>query len=189
MSTKQPLRSLLKMRKVVRFLTKHPHNDKYHGVLLAAHEQHLIFRVVDNFRFDGVLVLPMKQLKKVQGGQNEIVFDQIMFKEKKLAVPPCPAWILKAPSIEALVQAMLKRGLWPVVETRRGKETALYLGPVTNAGESSFSLYCYNSYGQWEKEYRLSYRDIFKIEFFDDYSTPFNAYMAKRPPAKEMTKV
>ena len=38
--------------------------------------------------------------------------------------------------------------------------------------------------GKWEKEYYRRFEDIFKVEVFDGYSTSFNAFMAKRVPAK-----
>ena len=79
----------------------------------------------------------------------------------------------------------LKReDIWPAIEVLYKSNMSLYMGPVTDISKTSLKIYCYDVNGNWEKEYELDYRDVFKIEINSRYVRHFNEYMrTKKRPA------
>jgi hypothetical protein len=81
-----------------------------------------------------------------------------------------------------VIRELQKRDVWPGVEiiSNRNAETAFYIGPITRTADDYFYLRCYDAAGKWEKEYRLTYDEIFRIELNSNYCSRFNAHMRKR---------
>jgi hypothetical protein len=44
-------------------------------------------------------------------------------------------------------------------------------------GKDIFKLYYYNAAGQWEKEYKIGFNDVIRIEWVGKYCVHFNKYM------------
>ena len=71
--------------------------------------------------------------------------------------------------------------IWPIVEILfeiDGKlETDFYIGPIIKIERYGFWICPYDGAGKWEEEYFIEFKEIFKIEFDDQYSSTFNNYM------------
>ena len=113
--------------------------------------------------------------------QGEILGENDKFKKLKT-----PEWLRGCTSLRDLLENLMKRDIWPAVEILfdNNKDDALYLGPITRIEEDNFWIRCYDAAGKWEKEYRLTLDEIFRVEFDSRYCTNFNAYMRRRPLGK-----
>ena len=93
-----------------------------------------------------------------------------------------PEWIAGCENIKEVIASIKRRDIWAAIGTLFNEQTdsALYLGPITRTGTENFFLKCYDAAGEWEKEYELSYDEIFRIEFDSRYCTHFNKYMRSK---------
>ena len=75
----------------------------------------------------------------------------------------------------------MRRDIWPGVEIVYNiyTESAFYIGPITRTADDHFFLKHYDADGKWDKEYRIEYDLVFKIELDSNYINRFNMYMRK----------
>ena len=57
------------------------------------------------------------------------------------------------------------------------KDYFLYLGSITKFGDHSFWIRSYDADGKWEKQFEISFSEVFRIEFGSRYCNHFNDYM------------
>jgi hypothetical protein len=144
----------------------------------------ILLQVINDFKLGGVIALPIQSLKSIRSGLLEKTMDEIIFENgqiKKLNKTP---WFRKVDNIGLMLMECWHRKIWPIVEIQSEKSGALYIGPITGIYPKGFDIFCYGAEGKWEKIYRLTYKEVFRVEVFDDYSKYFNRYMAKRIPKK-----
>ncbi len=175
------LKKYSKTRQLVRLITDHPDGDKYSGLMLACLPDMVLFRSESNFQLDGIIALPLKHLKSVHSGINETVYMKILTRAQGSKKPNTPVWITRVRNIPQLVAECQNRNHWPVVETLSKGSGALYIGPISDLDSSGFRIFAYSAEGTWEKNYWLSWKEVFKVEILDFYSTHFNRYMKKIP--------
>ncbi|MGH9941080.1 MAG: hypothetical protein ACRD9R_01830 [Pyrinomonadaceae bacterium] len=163
----------------MRFKCRHPDEDNFDGVITHIKSSFIVLREEDAFEFDGFVILPKKVIKGIRDGRYERCGNQIIRFNGVLRKLRAPHWLDSCETIPQVFASMMRRDIWPAVEIvfNEERESALYLGPITNLNDEQFSLKCYDAAGKWEKTYKLSYDEIFKIEFDSSYCKHFNAYM------------
>ena len=163
----------------VRFKTLHPDGDAYNGIVVLLRRMFVVLKAISDFEFDGFVVLPKRVITGYRDSDFEALENEIIQKKYILNELRAPNWLWTCLTLRDLLETLERHRIWPGVEVlfNDGKESAFYLGPITEVKAETFSLYCYDGAGHWEKEYKMDYGDILKIQFGDKYSRYFNKYM------------
>ena len=182
MSLKRKYNKSLTEKWCMRFKTRHPDGDNYDGIVTHVKPGFIVMREEENFELDGVIILPKRFIKGFRDAKNEQCCNEILRHHGALQKLRPVRWLNSCETIPQVVAGMMRRDIWPGVETisEQGGESAFYLGPITGADSDHFSLRCYDAAGEWEKEYELGYDEIFRIEFDSKYCNHFNEYMKSR---------
>lgn len=162
----------------IRFATDHPDDDQYSGIVIHKTNTLVFIYMIDDFEVDGMLVLPRKRITKVRDSEFEECENKIIRANCEIKKIKTPRWLKSIKTIKEYVEYLMKKKVWPIIEVvDSDNNDALYIGPVTSVGKSSFTINSYDATGEWEKEYTLSYSDVFKIEINSRYANHFNNYM------------
>ncbi len=181
-------KKLCQLKKPVCLFTHHHDGDKYHGIMLSYQRDLILLEVDNDFVFDGVVALPTHQIKFLRYGGFEKTLAQIFSRFKLFKKRNHPSWLKKVKDVQQLISECYGRKLWPVVEIQFKKINALYIGPITSVEKNYFHIFAYDATGKWEKNYKLSYKEILKVQLFDKYSTYFNRFMRENPKTKILLK-
>ena len=165
----------------MRFKTRHPEGDAYDGIVVSITSEFMALREEDNFEFDGLQIFPKRSITGYRDNKFDRCCNDILRENGELRTLKVPAWLKKCSTVEKLLRNLMKRDIWPGVEILSDSDTAFYIGPVTRIEEEHWWIRCYDAAGKWEKEYRLTYDEIFRIELDSSYCNNFNAYMRRRP--------
>ncbi|MHC5083966.1 MAG: hypothetical protein ACYTET_08535 [Planctomycetota bacterium] len=134
----------------LRFKTYHPDGDTYDGIVT--------------------------HIQKFEKCGNTILQHNREIKKAK-----SPRWLDNCITFRQILEKLKQKDIWPAVEIifrdKQKTKTLFYIGPITQIKKNAFWIHCYDATGKWEKEYKIGYDEIFKIEFNDNYSRHFNAYM------------
>jgi len=182
------LKRLSQLKKSVRLLTRHHDGDTYDGIVLACHPELILFQLINDFKLGGIIALQTKFLKAVRLGPLEKLVDKIVDQNGQIKKLKRFPWLLKIETVQQMIKECRLRKIWPIVEVQSNKANSFYIGPVASTGEKDFQLFCYDAKGKWEKNYKLTYKEVIRIEIFDDYSKYFNQYMTKASPVKKGLK-
>jgi len=166
----------------LRFKTRHPDNDAYDGVVTHITRDFIILREEVDFEFDGIIILPKKSIKGYRDSKYETCCNEILRENGAMKKCHSPRWLDSCETLSQVFAQMKSRDIWPGVETlfNEGKENAFYIGPITRTEDHYFYILCYDAAGKWEKEYQLTYEEVFRIELNSRYCDNFNAYMRRR---------
>lgn len=172
----------LKKKQVVRFITKHPEGDCYDGVVVKDAKSFIAIALTDDFEFDGITILAKKYIKGYRDGEDEKCYNEIIKFNGQINKIKVPTWLKNCKTLEDIARQFKKLNIWPAIEVLfdKGKDSALFIGPVLGGNNKEFELYCYDAAGKWEDGYVLAYKEIFKIEFNYKYCKHFNKYMKSK---------
>lgn len=172
----------LKEKWCLKFKTRHPDDDKYNGIVLHIKNNFIVLHEMVSLVFNGIIILPKKHIIGYRDSRFESCYNEIIRQNGEINKCRSPHWLDLCNTIPDVLKQMMQRNIWPGVEVlfKKGKESAYYLGPITEIGNNHFYIWCYDAAGKWEKEYKLTYNEIFKIDFNDNYTKNFNAYMRKQ---------
>ena len=178
------LNNARRLNKGVRLITNHPEGDQYDGYVLKCNREMVILQDENDFMFDGIIAFPLRSVKRIRIGALEKVRNEIVKKFGLRRKIKKSIWLLKTNSLRQIIDECRRRNVWPIIESRKKKTTALFIGPITSVGQNDFEIYVYDALGKWEGGYNLPYKDVFRIELFDAYSTNFNRYMRQKKKIK-----
>ncbi len=166
----------------LRFKTKHPNGDSYDGVITNLKKRFVILREEIDFEFEGLIIVQKKFIKSCRDGKYEQCCNEILRTNDAMKKCSSPRWINVCETMVELLTAIKTRGHWPGIETLFDNNTdyAFYIGPITQIGDKSCHMYCYDAAGKWEKEYEIKYDEILRISLYDRYGKHFNKYMSSR---------
>jgi hypothetical protein len=183
-SWEQKLNKSLTEKSCLRFKTRDSEGKVYEGIVTHSTSTFVIFNHVIDFELDGFVVLPKSYIRSVRDSSFEQCANEILLYNGQIKKQHIPAWLADCKTIKDVIAKLQEQDIWPSVETfvNRKKETALYLGPITQVEETSFFLNCYDAAGKWEKNYQLYYGAIYRICINGKYETNFNAYMRRAAP-------
>jgi len=183
MTITEKLRESLERRRCMRLKTRHPDGDRIDGVVVGLTKTIVVLHQVEDFEFDGFVVMPKKLVAGVRDGKYEACGNEILRENGALQTCRPPRWLEPCETLFDVVAAMKRRDMWPFVETiaKSGKRTECRIGPITAIRDEHFNLRGYDAAGGWEEHATLHFADVFKVEFGSRYCEHFNAYMRKRP--------
>lgn len=169
----------LKNKWCLRIETAHPDEDAYDGVVIYDKTDFVALREEKDFEFDGVVIIQKKFVKGIRDANFEKCINKILRHNGEIEKISAPEWINGCESIKELFASIKRRDIWAGIEIVFNKQTdsAFYLGPITRVGAKDFFIKCYDAEGEWEKEYELSYDEVFRVEFDSKYCNHFNKYM------------
>jgi len=162
-------------KSIIRLKTIHPDGDTLDGVVVHKSRNYIVIARLYDFEFDGFVLLPKKVIKGYRDGHFEECFSKIIRHNGEIKKIEPPKWLEKCISIKSILQFLQAHNIWPAIELL--SYSSLYLGKITDVRKDAASIYCYDAKGEWEVEYKIPYRKIFKIEFESKYCTHFNNYM------------
>jgi hypothetical protein len=163
----------------LRLKTDHPDGDTFDGVITQISKDFVVICQEEAFEFDGIVILPKKFITGCRDNKFERCGNEILRMNGALKKCRMPQWLNGCESLPDILAALKERDIWPGIEAIFGKKptNAFYLGPVTGIAADRFSIKCYDAAGNWEKDYWLKYKRIFKIEIDSQYCRHFNKYM------------
>jgi len=169
----------LKDKWVTRFITNHPDEDNYDGVVMSISKSFIVIKEAKDFEFDGTVILPKKTIRGYRDSKFEQCYNSILRKNGQFKNLKTPDWMTNCTSIRDIIHELMRHNVWPGIEVLldEEKESAFYIGPIVETLKNSFSIKCYNAAGEWENVYRIDYKDIFRMEFDSKYCNYFNDYM------------
>lgn len=170
-------------RSCMRFQTRHPDGDAYQGVITHIQKGFVVLREQVDFEWDGVVVLPKRFIKGVRDSKSDHCTNEILRQNGMMERLHPAEWLDACETIPQLIAALMRHDTWPIVEAfREGDDDPLfYIGRIMEVTEDDFVLKHYTAYGQWDKDYRLAYRNTLRIEFDSTYCNHFNTYMRSKP--------
>lgn len=182
MNLEQKFDKSLKNNWFILFETLHPDGDSYDGVVTHNKSDFIALREEKDFELDGIVIIPKKFIKKIRDGKFEKCGNAIIRQNGEIEKISAPDWIEACENVGQLIKALKRKGIWAAVEIVFDDQTAsaYYIGPITRAGARDFDIRCYDAAGQWEKEYTISYDEVFRIEIDSKYSNHFNRYMKSK---------
>lgn len=185
MSLTKKYQKSLQEKWCIRLNTLHPDGDAYDGVVTHIKRSFIVLKVSRDFEFDGIMVFPKKFIKGYRDGKFEQCENEILRENGEIPKCQSPDWLDLCDSLPQVIAEMKQRDIWPGIEIlfNDKSENAFYIGPITQLAGDKFFLNCYDAAGQWEKDYKLTYSEIFRIEFDTKYCTHFNNYMRKHSSA------
>lgn len=178
---KQDLAALADSHWAIQVRTKHPDGTTIDGVVLDDKKTYIVLQEISSFEPDGVIVLPKKWIKSIRNGKIEKCMNEVLQQQPAIDYGAVGASYRAFDKIEELIMHLHVADIWPAIEVLFNGQASLYMGPVTAVGKRSFTLACFDAAGEWEKEYELEYREIFKIEIDSKYVAHLNAYMRRKP--------
>ena len=164
----------------MKFNTKHPDGDSYHGVVLNNFRSYILIGEVLDFHFYCFKALPKKHIKSIRDNKYDKATTDILNFNNEVKKFKAPKWSKKCNNIEELLRTIKKKGIWPTIEVKYADEPEriyFFIGPVTSIEEGEASILCYGADGKWKKEYYFDIKEIFSITWGDKYSETFNDYM------------
>lgn len=184
MTHKEALQKSLEGKLCMRFFTHHPDKDHYDGIITQLRKEFFVLQEERDFEWDGTQLFPNRALKGALDNKNYACYTEILRQNGAIESFQPVAWLDSCDTLRDVFMQLKERDIWPGVETLYDKKrkSAFYIGPLTNISDKHFSLWCYDAEGKWEKEYRLSYKSVFRIAIDDKYVKHFNAYMRKQAP-------
>ena len=182
MTAAQRYRKSLTKKWCMRFKTNHPDGDAYDGIVTHIKPRFIVLHEEKDFAFDGLVVLPKKNIKGFRDGAYERCFNEILRHSGAIKELRRVPWLRNADSIPRLIAALMQRDIWPAIETIDDARTdsSFYIGPITGVFADRFTIMHYDATGEWDAEYELEFREVFRIEFGSKYCEQFNAYMRRR---------
>ncbi len=184
MSLTEKIAESHKKQLVIRLRTRYPDGDIYDGMITHIRKPFIVLASLSNFAFDGIVVLPKKVISGYRDGKYERRTNSIMQFNGNIKKNKTPKWLDKCETLADIVAALQKNDIWPCIETihRSGSDTDVdfYIGRITDVGERCFNIHHYDAAGEWEGECEIDYKDLFRIEFNDEYSRQFNKYMKEQ---------
>lgn len=179
MSLKQKCEKSLNEKWCMRFKTTHSDGYNYDGIVTHIKPNFIAIREEVDFELDGVIIFPKRSIKGFRDDVYDECCNQILRHNGALKKLRPLRWLDSCETIPQIISVMMRRDIWPGIETRseRKDEWAFYIGPITALGSKQFALWCYDPAGRWEKEYTISYSEIFRIELDSRYCNHFNEYM------------
>ena len=160
-----------------RFERKKINDTVITGTVVAESENLILIHQVDDFQFDGYIVLRQRDLTQAGTSDWERHEEKIMRAEKLWQNPPKSVRSLPLDDWRALLTAFV--GKTVIVENER-KEDFL-IGPVVSCDERAVNLHLFDATGEWQDVERMVYRDITCVQFGDRYSTIHARHLPPRP--------
>ena len=181
MSLEKKYKKSLDEQWCLRFKTRHPDEDNYDGVVTHIKKGFIVLRQEEAFEFDGTVILSKKSIAGYRDDKHEQCVNSILRENGAIKKCYAPRWLGSCETLQEVIAELMRRDIWPGIEIvwKENTKSAFYLGLVTRMMDDHFYLRCYDAAGKWEKEYKLRYEEIFRIEINSMYCRHFNAYMRK----------
>ena len=166
------------------FRTKHPEGDRFRGVVTEIKRSFIVLREEYELDFDGIIIAPKKYLKGCRDTKHEAISNRILRYTGAIKKAKSPKWLNNCDNLPDVILQIKKRDIWPIIEIIFDFEgetiSDFYLGRIVEIKNEGFMMQPYDSTGNWDELYYIEYKEIFKIQFEDQYSTIFNDYMRNK---------
>jgi hypothetical protein len=186
MSLAEKYRKSKDLKWSMKFSTHHPDGDSYYGIVSHIAKNFIVVMKHDEFVFNGTLVLPKKVIKACRDRNYDTCANAVLRHSGNIRQFKPQRWLDRCQTLKEVLEKLKQKDIWPVVEimyiTGRKTKTAFYIGKITRIEKDAFWIFDYGADGQWQKEWEIKYREVFKVEFDDSYTRYFNAYMKDRLP-------
>ena len=172
----------LRRKSVIRLMTSHLNGDAIDGIVLHQTADYVVFALEMDFEFNGIAFLSKKFVRGIRDSKYEKCYNKIVRFNKSIDKVRIPDWVKDCLCLEDVLKQLKRKSIWPGVEMVFSKKntknnSAFYIGPIQDVNSNEFQIYSYDADGSWEKCYKLHIDEIFKIGFYDRYSTHFNKFV------------
>lgn len=147
------------------------------GTIVAESENLILIHQVDEFLFNGFIVLRKRDLTLAGTSDWERYYEKLIRKEKLWQNPPKSVRSLPLDDWRALLTAFI--GTTVIIENERKDD--FLIGPVVACDERAVTVHQFDAAGAWENVERMLYRDITCVQFGDRYSTIHARHLPPRP--------
>lgn len=171
------LNSSKRKKLMIRIKTRHPDGDCFDSVVLENQKDFVVLQDFHDFESGGIVFVPKKWISGFRNGEFEKNFNKILrFIGDRKYIHPNEKF-KKFKSFKEIFEYLKAKDVWPIIEIVFKRSAVLYIGPITEVNDNSFKIYCYDANGKWEKNYKLNFRELFRMEIDSKYAKYFNKYM------------
>lgn len=155
-----------------------PEAGYYRGIVTHITDRYVAFQKIDDFEFDGTLVVSLKHISKVQAGSFSKATDRVIGHNKEIKNFRPPAWLKSCQTWEDLFLQLKSRNMWPSAEVVQKQDLWFLIGPILKVEEPGSYIQHYRGEGRWQKKPDpIAYKNLRLVMFGDRYSRSFNSYM------------
>jgi hypothetical protein len=148
-----------------------------HGYPLVLGQKLLLVQYLDDFQFDGYMIVRIKDITSVISGDSErfsefILKEEGIFNEiKNPQITNCDTW-------EIVINELKAIGKNIIIECEDIDEGKFYIGKIIEVTKNAVSFLYFDGVGKWDDASTIIYfKDITSIKFEDRYTTIISKYV------------
>lgn len=149
-----------------------------YGYIQLQSKKFILLQINNEFSLDGYAIILKRKLKAIRCNKYDKTSNKIHRAEgtlqKQYKVPD----FISLENWEQLFSSLKDADLHVIIECEDQEEADFFIGPLQKTGKNSVSILNYDPTGQFDKKpSKISYKDITKVTFGDQYSTVFRKYL------------
>ena len=153
--------------------------DEYRGIPIRRSRTLLALHKLDEFHFNGYIVVRLKDVVKIKRGRVEVTKQRILKATGVLDTHVGPDW-LRVGSWKSILTCLKRRGVCVCVGSALIKVDVFAIGDVHKLKDNAVVLNSFDAHGKWYKpKHKIKYSDITGIFFGDKYSVTFSEYVKR----------
>lgn len=152
------------------------------GFILAKSDEFLFIQDVNDFRYDGYVLIRRPDFDTIKHGRNEQMIKKILKGEGMLGEAYGYKGRMPLSNWKAIFDTLKKEDTHAVIRSVYKDEAEFWIGPIKRATEKRVVIHHYDATGTFNtKATTLGYEEIRMVYFGDRYSTTFRKYLKPSP--------
>jgi len=152
------------------------------GFLLTKSDEFLFIQDVNDFTYDGYVLIRRPDVGTIAHGRNEQMRKKILKGEGMLGEAYGYKGHMPLNSWKAIFDTLKKEDTHTVIRSVYKDEAEFWIGPIKRATEKRVAIHHYDATGAFNtKATTLNYEEIRMVYFGDRYSTTFRKYLKPFP--------
>lgn len=150
---------------------------EYTGIPIRASRSLLAFHDLEEFHFNGYVVVRLRDIVKVRRSRFETTQQKILKSTSELAKHADLPW-LRLGSWKSLLSCLRKRGVCVCASSGLMAVNAFAIGEIHRLTDDAVVLRSFDAHGKWcSPMHRIRYADLTEVSFGDEYSTTFHEFV------------
>ncbi len=147
----------------------------YSGYLISANTEIVVLKNIEDWHEDGVIVIPMRYISKIERESAEIAAEKILIREK-VSITNSFDW-LNIKTLEKLILSVQKNRNNIAIEC----ENHAAIGKIISVDKEVVELTGFDEAAEWiDEPIEIPLGEILLLKFGDEYSDVLRKYTKKR---------
>ncbi len=136
-----------------------------------------MIHAINNFRFDGYIIMPIYAIKKARISEYEVANLHIL-KEEGILKDLGIKYPIDLNSWQSIFESIKAHKQFAIVESEQAQVDSFLIGKLEKIGKKKLSLLYFDGAGIFEKDIiKKKYKDITSVQFDDNYTNTFSKYV------------